>query len=218
MHLLLKVREKLELAHAEVVKAVQERDRRYKLTQTKPLYAAGDIAAMKRVEKACEESEKKAEVRARVERAERCKRIHRIVDTEMERGTGENEDFAEDVIAAAEAAVTNAKEGGKDELASLLDKAIKIIACVYDDTQDMMKCFAQVDTELNECEYDVSVASARLKGDPKEYFERLETEKKREDGKLMQDAEKRALAVREHQKEAEAHLRGLMGRLERLGA
>lgn len=213
IHLLLQVHDKLELAHAEGIKAVQEQDRRYKLTQTKPLYAAGDIAAMKRVEKGCEESERKSEVRARVEKAERCKRIHHIVDAEMKRSTGENEDFAEDVIGAAETAVTNARDG-EDALVPLLDNAIKIVARMYEDTQDMMKCFAHVDTELNECEYDVSVASARLKGDPKEYFERLETEKKREDAKLMQDAEKRWLAVREHQKEAEAHLRGLMARLQ----
>lgn len=212
LQLLLKVHDKLELAHTEVTKAIQERDRRYKLTQTKPLYAAGDIAGMKRVEKACEESEKKAEVRARVERAERCKRLHRIVDAEMERGAGENEDFSADVIAAAEDAVSSWRDENKTELLGLVEQASKAIELVYEDTQALMKAFSQVDTDLNDCEYEVSVASAKHKGDPKEYFERLEVEKKREDGKLKDDAEKRSGAVREHQREAEAQLKAILAK------
>jgi hypothetical protein len=210
LQLLLKIHDKLDLVHGEATKVIQERDRKFKLTQTKPLYAAGDIAAMKRVEKACEEAEKKSEVRARVERAERCKRLHRIVDTEMERGAGENEDFAADVIAASEDTVATFKEGEKDQTLVLLSDATKAISLVYEDTLFLMQSFSQIDAQLNECEYEVSLASARLKGDPKEYFDRLENEKKREDGKLKVDEEKRSAAVKDHQREAEGLLKGLV--------
>jgi hypothetical protein len=206
IQLLLDVHEKLEAAHAEIVKAVQERDRRYKLTQTKPLYAKGDIAGMKRVEKAFEEAEKKADVRARVERAERCKRIWKIMDTEMERGAGENEDFAADIIAAAEDAANNVNDGEKQELLSLIENTTKIIGAVYEDTMTLMRMFEQIDMQLNECEYEVSVASARLKGDGKEYLERLEGEKGKEDKKLREDGERRLAAVKDHRKEAEGQL------------
>jgi len=65
----------------------------------------------------------------------------------------------------------------------------------------LMKTFEHVDMQLNECEYEVSVTSAKFKKqDDQQYFERLESEKKKEDGKLREDGEKRMEPVREHSK------------------
>jgi hypothetical protein len=213
MVLMLKIHGMMDATQAEIVRAVQERDRRYKLTQTKPLYAKGDIAGMKRAEKAFEEAEKKADVRVRVERAERCKRIWKIMDAEMERGAGENEDFSADIIGAVEDAAANVHDADKGEMLSLIESAAQLVGAVYEDTMALMRTFEQVDMQLNECEYDVSVASAKLKGDAKEYFERLEMEKKREDEKLREDAEKRLSAVGEHRKEVEGLLKQVLGRV-----
>ncbi|KIW01756.1 uncharacterized protein PV09_06932 [Verruconis gallopava] len=209
MQLLLDVHNKLELVHNEVVKAVQERDHRYKLTQTKTLYAKGDIAGMKRVEKAFEDADKKADVRSRVERAERCKRVWKIMDTEMERGAGENEDFVADIIEAVEDASATCGESDKAELMIMIDKATAITDAVYEDSAVLMRLFENVDMDLNEREFEVSVASAKLKGDPKEYFDKLQQEKRKEDAKLKAEGEKRLSAVATHRAEAKAQLKDI---------
>jgi 5'-3' exonuclease len=130
----------------------------------------------------------------------------------MKRGAGENEDFAADIIAAAEDTVASFNDSEKDQVLALLSEAIKVIALIYEDSLLLTKSFSQIDAQLNECEYEVSLASARLKGDPKEYFERLEKEKKREDDELRRDEERRSAAVQEHQKEAEGVIKGLVER------
>ncbi|QDS72642.1 hypothetical protein FKW77_002409 [Venturia effusa] len=213
MALLIKVHTALEERHAEVFKAVQERDRRYKRTQTKPLYAKGDIAAMKRVEKSFEHAEKSHEVKAKIEKAERCKRLCRIIEANMERGISVNEDYAHDILGAAEGDASLVRPEDKDAFRRLVVRARDVLKEVYGSTTQLLKHFEFVDMELNECEYAVSVASARLKGDPDAFFERLEREKKNEDEKLNKEWTGRVKEVDEHAKAADKQIEAILERL-----
>lgn len=213
MALLIQVHTALEERHGEAAKAVQERDRRYKRTQTKSLYAKGDIAAMKRVEKSFEHAERSNEVKARIEKAERCKRLCRVVETNMERGIGVNEDFAHDILAVAEEGAALIRPEDNDEFERLVVRARDVLKEVYGSTTRLLRHFEFMDMELNECEYAVSVASARLKGDPGAFFERLEKEKKNEDGKLKGEWTGRVKEVDEHAQAAEKQAEVVLGRL-----
>jgi hypothetical protein len=213
MALLIQVHTSLEERHTEVAKAVQERDRRYKRTQTKPLYAKGDIAAMKRVEKGFEHAEKSNEVKVRIEKAERCKRLCRIVEANMERGIGINEDFAHEILGVSEEGAAIIKLEDRQEFEDLVKRARDVLREVYGNTTRLLRHFEFMDMELNECEYSVSVASARLKGDPESFFERLEKEKMKEDGKLKDEWSGRVREVEEHAKEADAQIGEVLGRL-----
>jgi hypothetical protein len=218
MGLLIQVHTSLEERHAEVAKAVQERDRRYKRTQTKPLYAKGDIAAMKRVEKSFEHAEKSNDVKARIEKAERCKRLCRIVEANMERGIGINEDFAHDLLGVSEEGAAIIKSEDELELQALVVRAREVLKEVYGNTTHLLRHFEFMDMELNECEYSVSVASAKLKGDPDSFFERLEKEKMNEDGKLKEEWSGRVREVEEHAQGADKQIEVVLGRLGGMGA
>jgi hypothetical protein len=217
MALLIQVHTSLEERHAEVSKAVQERDRRYKRTQTKPLYAKGDIAGMKRVEKGFEHAEKSNEVKAKIEKAERCKRLCRIVEANMERGIGINEDFAHDILGVAEEGANIIKPEDKQEFEGLVMRVRDVLKEVYGNTTRLLRHFEFMDMELNECEYSVSVASAKLKGDPDLFFERLEKEKMNEDGKLKGEWSGRVREVDEHAKEADGQIQEVISRLGGVG-
>ncbi|KAF2405557.1 hypothetical protein EJ06DRAFT_30232 [Trichodelitschia bisporula] len=204
----LQVHKSLEERYEEVTKAVVERDRRYKRTETKPFYARGDIASMKKMEKAFELNEKRAEIKAKVERAERCKRLWKIVDASMERGVGENEEFMAQV---RDAAAQAAARGVDPEVAKLITEACAVLADVSADSTKLMKHFEVVEMNLNECEYEVSVASAKLKGDGPEYFDRLERERGIEDEKLIEESVKRVQALEGDLREAQTELDVLLG-------
>lgn len=217
MGLLIQVHTALEERHAEVAKAVQERDRRYKRTQTKPLYAKGDITAMKRVEKGFEHAEKSNEVKARIEKAERCKRLCRVVEANMERGIGINEDLAHDIIGVSEEGAALVRSEDKDEFVALTIRARGALKRIYGSTTKLLRHFEFMDMELNECEYAVSVASARLKGDPETFFERLEKEKKSEDGKLKEEWSGRVQEVDDHAQAADKKVEVVLGTLGGVG-
>lgn len=213
MALVIQIHTALEERHREVGKAVQERDRRYKRTQTKPLYAKGDIAAMKRVEKSFEHAEKSNEVKARIEKAERCKRLCRVVEANMERGIGVNEDLAHDLLKVTEESASRVRPEDKDEFEQLVARARDVVKEIYGSTTRLLRHFEFMDMELNECEYAVSVASAKLKGDPEAFFERLEKEKKNEDGKLKEEWTGRVKEVDEHAQAADKQVEAVLGQL-----
>ncbi|KAE9977237.1 hypothetical protein EG328_008451 [Venturia inaequalis] len=213
MSLLVQIHMALEERHAEVAKAVQGRDRRYKRTQTKPLYAKGDIAAMKRVEKSFEHAEKSNEVKARIEKAERCKRLCRVIEANMERGIGVNDDFAHNILGVVEEGGSLVRPEDEDEFEKLVVRARDILKEVYGSTTRLLRHFEFMDMELNECEYAVSVASAKLKGDPDSFFERLEKEKKNEDRKLKEEWTGRVKEVEEHARAADKQVEVVLGRL-----
>ncbi|TID27794.1 hypothetical protein E6O75_ATG00561 [Venturia nashicola] len=213
MALLIQVYTAIEERHAEVAKAVQERDRRYRRTQTKPLYAKGDIVAMKKVEKSFDNAEKSNEVRARIEKAERCKRLCRVIEANMERGTGVNEDFAHDILGVVEEGASLVQPEDKDGFEHLVMMARDVLKEVHGSTTRLLRHFEFMDMELNECEYAVSVASARLKGDPEAFFERLEKEKNIEDKKLKEEWTGRVKEVQEHALVTDKQLELVLGRL-----
>jgi len=166
------------------------------------------------VEKSFELAERKADVKARVERAERCKRLFKLVDTSMVRGLGENADFTTDVLAAAENAVKDpTRDNRKQELDELLRRARGVLKDVHTNSTGLVQSFEKVDMDLNECEYEVSVASARMKGDAPEFFQRLEREKNIEDGKLRGDGQKRVQALDEQLREAETQLDNIVNKV-----
>jgi hypothetical protein len=205
MELLLQVYAALEARQTEVANAVRERDRRYKLTQTKPLYARGDVTKMKQVERGFETAERQNDFNAMVERAERCKRVWKCIEAGMEQGIDDNEAFAADILTAAEAAPAPLSD-------ELLKRARGVLEDVYAHTTKLMKCFEKADVALNECDYNVSVVTAKLKGNDAGYFERLEKEKGVEDGKLKVESAKRLEAVGEHLKEAIGRLSAVGGK------
>jgi hypothetical protein len=201
MGMLLRIHAAVEERHREVIKAVAERDKRFKRTQTNPLYRRSQFEEMKRLEKGFEANDRRADVRAAVERVERCKRLWKVMDDHCLRGVSENQNATEKILKAVEAVTEDAsisQDADKSkEKHSLLQQARAAIADLAANSKRLMQHFEVAEMDLNECEYDVSVSSARLDGQKPEFFNKLQGEKTSEDKRLKEESAKRMSAIDE---------------------
>jgi hypothetical protein len=182
---------------------------------------------MKTVEKSFEMSEKENDVKAKVARGERCKRVWRLSEMAMNRGIAANEEFADDVVDAAEEAAaslsrtSNATSGDatarKEKFLVTSDLARTTLESVYANTIALMTAFEKVDLKLNDAEYDVSVASAKLKGDKPDFLLRLEREKGVEDKRLAEEGAQKYEAVQDALREDLGRLGRVVGNVGSLG-
>ena len=199
MDMLLKIHAAIEERHGEVNRCVAERDRRFKRTQISPLYRRGQIADMKRMEKGFEANERRAEVKAAVEKIERSKRLWKAMDAQASRGVGENQDFVEELLKAVDAVSKDESALGDAEKArerdALLHQARDALATLAGSSRRLMQLFETAEMDLNECEYNVSVSSARLDGRDQQYFVQLQGEKSAEDSKLKEESVKRLKGI-----------------------
>jgi hypothetical protein len=113
----------------------------------------------------------------------------------MRRGVAAHEKGVNDILTAAVSAFAPVSE-------ELAERARQVIETMYAHLTELMRCFRQVGMALNECEYEVSVANAKSKGEDVGFFARLEREKHREDEKLRAEHAERLEGVEEHLKEA----------------
>ena len=207
MGVLLKIHTAIDVRHTQVARCVAERDRRFKRTQTSVLYRRGEITEMKRVEKGFDASERRADVKAAVEKVERCKKLWKIMDAQAFQGVAENQEFIDELLKAVDA-ITDEKKTSKTaeekkELGALLHQTRDVLSTVAGNSKRLMQYFEVVEMALNECEYDVSVTSAQLDGREQAYFTKLQGEKKAEDVNLKEESIKRLKAIDDDLKEAQ---------------
>jgi hypothetical protein len=213
---LLALHRALEQKHEKVADAVRERDRSYKRTQIKPLYAKGDIAEMKKLEKHFEANEKKAEVRIKLEKVERCKIVWTKVERAVTRSTKQNEEYVDEILSVVEG-VRNDKNN-IEKIEEMTNKRKKLLMAARDmlkgfstNAAQLMLHFEQVEMDLNDCEYEVSVASAKLKGESPEVLQNLKKEKATEDGQLKEESRKRLAHIEEDFRDAETLINNILG-------
>ena len=213
---LLAAQRALEQRHDKIADAVKERDKNYKRMQTKPLYAKGDIAEMKRLEKHFEANEKRTEVRFKLEKVERCKLVWTKVEKAVSRGTKENEECVDEILSAiegirAEKDATEKSEEMTNERKKLLIGAKEMLKALSRTSVQLMLHFERVEMDLNDCEYEVSVASAKLKGESPEVFQQLKKEKATEDEELKEESKKRLAHIEQDLRDAEALINKILG-------
>jgi hypothetical protein len=213
---LLAVHRALEQRHDKVAEAVRERDRSYKRMQTKPLYAKGDIAEMKKLEKHFELNERKTEVRIKLEKVERCKVVWTTVERAVTRSTKQNEEYVDEVLSDIEEVRDDKNTIEKSE--EMVNKRKKLLMDARDllrglstNAAQLMLHFERVEMDLNDCEYEISVASAKLKGEGPEILQNLKKEKATEDVQLREESRKRLTHIEEDLRDAEALINNILG-------
>lgn len=207
---LLQVHSALEARYEKRAEAVRERDRKYKRTETKPLYAKGDIAGMKKLEKHFEVLEKRTDVKMKVEKVERAKVLWKKVESAVRNGMKKNEEFVDEILGAVEAVREDESAKERKEKESL-SRAKDVLGKIAESSKVLMQHFEAIEMDLNDSEYEVSVASARLEGAGADVFENLKKEKAAEDRRLSEESNKRLADIEQDCKDGEHLINDALG-------
>jgi hypothetical protein len=125
------------------------------------------------------------------------------------RGLGDNQVFTDEVLSklqelkkVVDTALTSADSSSKDILSQTsngprdtLHLAQSTLEAITSDSRRLLALSNEGDILLNDADYNVSVAEARVANADKAVYIKLEGEKGKEDGKLMEDMTVRTLSV-----------------------
>ena len=200
MEKLLILYQKLAIRHQKAFEAVLERDRRLKTTEVAPWYALGNIQQVKKIKRRFEEAEKKAILDFCRSRDERANSLMDILDHNTLRGVGTNQDYMESVMQGVRKIAMEVALGAvmEDQVVPTDEvlKAKTITTALARSSEQIVQTFHVADMLLNEADYEVSVANARIANADKESFKQLRDSKEKEDQKLVKDLEHRLSLIR----------------------
>ena len=191
---------KLETRHRKTLEAHLERDRRLRKTQLTPLYSEGRVAEMKKLEKGFDITERETVLEATQERAHRASKLTHIVDDHTMRGIRGSQEYITAIAKTAstiDGAMSN--DSTTDELTGLredLTLASSILSSMLANSTMLSEQAHAADVILNDADFEVSVAKARVINADAETIQRLTQEKDREDLNLKQELQQRISTIR----------------------
>ena len=192
----------VELRHEKVVQAVAERDRRYKRTEIQPLYAAGNIAKMKSVERHFENAERQAVLRARGDCADRIAVLIRALEEAMVRAIGDDQAYRDAVVEAVER-VAGAAKAETERQREVVGRAGEVVRALARSSTELMTLFNDVEIQLNDAVFEAEIAQARAEGADAERPKELEAEMKEGSHRLREELKHRLQVLGEGLHEAE---------------
>lgn len=183
--LLRDVHEQIEKRHDSVAQLVAERDKRYKKTETQPLYAAGNISQMKIVEKHFENAEKQAVFGAKREKAERISELVRIIGEIVVDAVSDEQKEIDYVIEA----IKDLKDGTGDP--EVLSHAQSTLKALKKSSKALLSFFNTLEIESNNADIDAEIAQVKADKADAERIGELEAEKKEARKELVEEFERR---------------------------
>jgi hypothetical protein len=193
--------EAIEQLHENVVDAVAERDKRYKKTETQPLYAAGNIAKMKQVETHFAKAEKEAAQRARAEKTDRVTDLVALFEAAVFAAVGVEQQEIQDIIAG----VRNLPSSPDNE--KLRTRAKETVFALGDSSKSLLLLLNDIEIEIGGSVLEAELAKARadMQADKVAQLEKqisdrekeLKEELKRKDEVLDQDRNEIEKLIRE---------------------
>jgi hypothetical protein len=196
LELLKDIHEQIEKRHDKVLHIVLERDKRYKKTETQPLYAAGQISKMKTVEKHFENAEKQAVLKAKREKAERIGDLVDLAEELVVDAVGVEQRDIDGIVAAVKA--LNNGPGDAD----LLARAQDTIKALKSSSKALLSLFKALESELNDADIDVEIAAVKAENPAdKERLQELEMEKVEGGSKMVSEFERRVAVLEQDEEE-----------------
>ncbi|EAT88876.2 hypothetical protein SNOG_03671 [Parastagonospora nodorum SN15] len=175
----------------KVVHTVAERDKRYKKTEISPLYARGDIAKMKAVEKHFDAAEKTAHVRALRDKAGRVGELVAAFEDIVVSAVGVEQREIERIISA----LRNLDDGSAD-----LSKTTETLSRLKASSKATLKLFNDLEIRHNAAVLDAEIAQARMEGGD---VAKLEEEKRKGESKFLEEFERRVRVIEQDREEVE---------------
>lgn len=209
---------KMEVRHQKLAEAHVERERRRKHLELTVLYTNGDTAGVKKLESEFATAEKMQVLHEARARDGRANKLMDSFDRATVRGLGDNQTFVDDLLIKVQEvkrevanADTAAKEKmfEKDGVKDLLSLAQESVNVVITDSRRLLALSNEADVLLNESDYGVSVAEARVADADKATYSKLEGEKRKEDTKLVEDMNSRVSSVVKDPNEVLALIKGM---------
>ncbi|RMD44337.1 hypothetical protein DV735_g834, partial [Chaetothyriales sp. CBS 134920] len=196
--------QKMETRHQKLAEADVERERRRKRLELTVLYTNGDTQGVKKVEQEFAAAEKRQVLHEARARDRRANSFMDTIDHAAVRGLGDNQTYMDDLLARIRPVKemvlrepsnipqeVYAPDGPRDSL-SLAQRTIDF---VLTDSQKLLNLSSDVDKLLNEADYFVSVAEARVSNADQVTYQRLAEEKQKEDAKILNDTNSRLSSI-----------------------
>ncbi|KAK2861149.1 hypothetical protein FQN49_004496 [Arthroderma sp. PD_2] len=192
--------QKLEIRHAKRVAGVLERERRRKKAERRYYVFLGETAALKQMEKDFAALEQRTLLDAAKAKDDRTNKLMDVFDDASMRGIGENQRLLDDISTKINKFDTDlirttpsvVPAGGS----KMLQNALEFVKFLGANSESVLESFGVADRLLNNADYDVSVAEAKVAESNADIFRRLEEEKKKEDKKIEDDLQSRMSSVR----------------------
>ncbi|KIW17612.1 hypothetical protein PV08_04807 [Exophiala spinifera] len=213
---------KIEIRHRKLAEADVERERRRKHLELTVLYTNNDKDGMKKLEQefaAAENAQVLHEARATDERANK---LMDAFDRATVRGLGDNQMFIDDVLVKIQdlkQEITSRGQAVKEKLyepsgaRDTLSRIQDAVDLIMTDSRTLLALSNEADVLLNDADYGVSVAEARVSNAGKETYVNLAREKAKEDAKLVEEVNTRIGSVVKGPQHALDILRGMMDQI-----
>jgi hypothetical protein len=177
-----------------VVGAVAERDKRYKKTEIQPLYASGNMAKMKAVEKHFENAEKQANLRALRDKATRVGELVSVVEDVVVNAVGVEQREIDHIIAA----LRDLDDGTAD--ADLVSRAHSTLTHLKSSSKSLLSLFNNMEIRHNAAVLDAEIAQARIEGKD---LKSLEEQKDKGEKGFMEEFQRRVGVIEQDSEEVE---------------
>ena len=217
----LTVFEKLQIRYRKRAEAERERDRRKAVSEECSAKAAGDRDTASRAVADFELAEKRSVVQAAKDSDDRCNKLMDVFDSVVIRTLGENEAFIDGLKSQIQQTDTEIRDVGKyqgdlygpEGLRQTLRSAESVINFISTDSVSTLQSSDAADRILNEADYYLSYANARLEDAPDGTFEQLAQDRGKEDEKIKVDTEGRLSSVQKGPEETLHLIRSLVARI-----
>ena len=213
MSCLLAVFNKLEIRYQKIAEANVERERRRKRLELTVLYTNGDTARVKSLEAEFAVAEKMQLLHEARGKDTRANKLMDTFDRATVRGLGDNQTYVDDLLVRirelSELILKNPQQipesvyetDGPRDLLSLAQKAIEVVLA---DSQKLLTISNVADKVLNDADFAVSVAEAKVSNADVQTYSKLASEKEREDLKIVEDTNTRMASIARGPEEASA--------------
>jgi hypothetical protein len=222
MSCLLSLANKLEIRYQKIAEANIEREQRRKRLEVNVLYASGNTAAVKSLEAEFLVAEKMQVLHEARGKDTRANKLMDTFDRATVRGLGDNQTYIDDMVFKIrdikEIILKNTEsvpesfygtDGPRDTLA-LAQKAIDFVLA---DSQKLLTISNVADKLLNDADFAVSVAEAKVSSADAVTYNKLAGEKEKEDQKIVDDTNVRMASIAKGPEEASGLIREVIDRV-----
>jgi len=204
MATVLTIFKKVEVRHQKLAEAEFERERRRKQLELTVLRANGNIAGMKQLEKDFIVAERMQVLQDARSKDTRANKLMDTFDRATVRGLGDNQTYVDELLVKVRAlreALFSPTTRTSDDLYGIdgprdtLSLAQETIDFVLADSRKLLATSNVADSILNDADYGVSIAEARVSDANEETYKKLQKDKAKEDAKICEDTDSRMNSI-----------------------
>lgn len=222
MQLVLLLFNKIQIRYQKLAEAHFERERRRKKLELTILYANRDTAGIKRLEEEFLAAEKLQVLREAQEKDTRANKLMDTFDRATVRALGDNQTYVDDLSVKLRKLDTIVGKEGKepspanfepDGLRDTLLLAENTLDFIAVDSKTILQTSNDADKILNDADYALSVANAKMTSTAEQTYRKLGEEKSKEDGKIREDADVRMESIAKGPTDAISIINGIVARI-----